>query len=154
MCALLKSSIWKFSNPPVRSTYEAMLSPRNGDSLVMSSQNQTGNGSTDPIAKSVGQSFSIAFSEELQRKGLIAERVAMRTFIGTEELRSGRSRTRAEIDVIIEVPRATQNELIDALATAKRRCSAWVGPDIKILLKAELKTGRALELKSLKKSPR
>lgn len=140
MCAMFKSSIWKFSNPAVKSTYEAMLSPRNGDSLVLSSQDQIGNESTDPIAKSIGQSFSIAFSEELQRRGLIAERVAMRKFIGTEELRSGGSRTRVEIDIIVEAPRANQNELIDALASAKRRCSVWAGAAIKIVLKAELKT--------------
>ena len=148
---MLESSIWKFSNPPVRSTYEAMLSPRNGDSLVLSSRDQNGNGSTDPIAKSIGQSFSIAFAGELERRGLIAARVAMQTFIGTEKLGSGRSRTRVEIDVIIEVPRATQNELIEALAVAKHRCSVSVGPDTKILLKAELKTGHALELRSLRK---
>ena len=151
MCAMLTSSIWKFGNPSVRSTYEAMLSPRNADSLVMSLQDQNGNGSTDPIAKSIGQYLAIAFSEELQRRGLIAERVAMRTFIGAEELGSGRSRTRVEVDVIIEVPRATQNELIDALAAAKRRCWAWAGPDIKILLRAELKTAHTLEVRSLRK---
>jgi len=148
---MFKSAIWKFSNPSMRSTYEAMLSPRNADSLVLSSQEQSGDGLAEPIAKLVGQCFSIAFGEELHVRGLIAERMAMRTFIGTEKLDSGRSRTRVELDVIIDVPRATQNELIDALGAAKRKCSAWAGPDIKILLKAELKTGRP-ELRSLTKS--
>jgi hypothetical protein len=150
---MFKSAIWKFSNPSVRSTYEAMLSPRNADSLLLSSQEQSGDGLTEPVAKLVGQRFSIAFGEELHRRDLVAERMAMRTFICTEKLDSGRSRTRVELDVIIDVPRATQNELIDALGVAKRKCSAWAGPHIKILLKAELKTGR-LGLRSLTKSSR
>lgn len=153
MCAMLKSSIWKFSNAPVRSTYEAMVSPRDAISHVMSAQNQSGNGSTEPVAKLIAECFSIAFSEELEVRGLVAERMAMQTFIGTERLGNGRSRTRVEIDVITEVSRATQNQLIDALASAKRRCSARVGSDIKILLKAELKTNN-LGLRSLDKSSR
>ena len=129
-----------------------MLSSRDADSLLMSSQTQNGNASADPIAKSIGQNFWVNFSEELRRRGLIAGRVAMRTFICAEELRNGRNRTRVEIDVIIEVPRASQNELIDALTATKRRCSVWVGPDIKILLKAELKTEQAPRFGSLTKS--
>jgi hypothetical protein len=142
MCAMYKSAIWKFSNPPVQSTYEAMLSPRNAASFVMQSQDQSENGFTDPIAKLIAQSFSIAFSHELQVRGLIAERLAIRTIIGSEGMSDGRSRTRVELDVIAEVPRATQNELIDAVHAAKRKCSHLVGPDIKILLKAELKMNR------------
>ena len=147
-----KSLIWKFSNPLSRSTCDAMLASRDADSLLMSSQIQNGNTSADPIAKPIGQKFWASFSEELHRRGLIADRVAMRTFICAEELRNGRNRTRVEIDVIIEVPRASQNELIDALTATKRRCSVWVGPDIKILLKAELKTEQALRFGALPKS--
>ena len=126
-----------------------MLSSRDADSLLLSSQTQIGNASADPIAKSIGQNFWVNFSEELHRRGLIADRVATRTFICPEEPRNGRHRTRVELDVIIEVPRASQNELIEALIFAKRRCSLWFGPNIKIFLKAELKTEPTVNLTSV-----
>lgn len=138
MSAIYTAPIWKFSDPPVRSSYES-ISPRNVDSPVFESQYQSDDGLTEPIAKLIGQCFLTAFSGELQLRGLIAGRMAMRTSLGIEELRGGRSRTRVELDVVAEVPGATHNQLIDALASAKRRCSADVGLDTKILLKAELK---------------
>jgi hypothetical protein len=136
---MYKSEIWKFSNLPVRSIYETMLSPRDDRAMVIQSQDSSGNGFADPIAKLVGQSFLFGFSEELHTLGFIAERLAMRSGIGTEKLREGRNRTRVELDVVVEVPQATQNQLIDALSAAKRKCSAFVGPHVKIVLKAELK---------------
>ena len=135
---MLKPSIWEFNNPAIKS-YEAMLSLRKGDSVVLSSQGQSEDGSTDPTAKLIGQNFLIALSDELQRRSLITERVVMRTFVGTERIRRRGRRTRVEIDIIIAVPGATKNQLIDALAATKRRCSAWAGPAIKIVLKAELR---------------
>jgi len=141
MCAMYKSAIWKFSNLPVKSIYEAMLSRRHDHAMVIQSQDSSGNGFADPIAKLIGQSFLFAFSEELHFRGLVAERLAMRSGIGTEKLCKGRNRTRVELDVVAEVPRATQNQLIDVLSAAKRKCSVLVGPDIKIVLKAELKMG-------------
>ena len=139
MCAMYKSEIWKFSNLPVRSIYEAMRLPRHDRAIVIQSQDSPHNGFADPIARLVSQSFLFAFSEELHTLGFIAERLAMRSGIGTEKLREGRKRTRVELDVVAEVPRATQNQLIDALSAAKRKCSALVGPHVKIVLKAELK---------------
>jgi hypothetical protein len=149
-----ESLIWKFSNPLSRSACGATFSSRNADSLLMSSQTQSGNGLADPIAKSIGQHFWVSFSEELQRRGLIAVRVTMRTFICAEKLRSSRSRTRVEIDAVIEAPLASQNELIEALVAAKRTCSRWFGPNVKVLLKAELRTEHTFELTSLAKSAR
>ena len=140
MCALYQPATWQFSDSSMRFTYESITSPRNTNSFVMQAQDQFDDGSTEPIAKLVGQCFTDAFSEELQLRGLVAGRTVMRTLTGTETLARDRRRTRVVVDVITEASGATQNELIDALAGAKRRCSAKVGSDIKILLKAELKS--------------
>jgi hypothetical protein len=141
MCAVYKPATWQFSDSSMRFTYESMTSPRNTNSLVMQAEDQFEDGSTEPIAKLVGQCFADAFSEELRLRGLVAGRTVMRTLTSAEELARDRRRTRVVVDVITEASGATQNELIDALASAKQRCSAKVGSDIKILLKAELKSG-------------
>jgi hypothetical protein len=154
MCAVPKPASWKFSDSSMRVTYESMISSRNIDSLVMQAQDQFENRSTEPIAKLVGQSFANAFSEELHFRSLVAARMLMRTFTSTEQLASSRHRTRVVLDIIIDVVGATQNELIDALANAKRQCSAQVGLDVKILLKAELKSGTVEHQSSNGSQPR
>jgi len=135
---MYKPTIWQFSDLSVRMVNEAS-SPFSADSIVMRSQHLPTDGFTEPISKLIGQRFSIGLSEELHLRGLVANDIAMRAVIAPEEPHLGRSRTRVELVVILQVPRATQNDLIDALVAAKRRCSMSVGPDIKILLRAELK---------------
>jgi len=142
MCAMYKSAIWQFSNPPMKTTYEAMLSRTDADSFVIRSQDRSDNHSTEPTAKLIGQGFSMALCEEIHSRGFAAEQVAMQTVIASEKLPGGRNRIRLELDVIVRVPKATANELIDAVRAAKRRCATIMGRNIKILLKAELKMSK------------
>lgn len=135
---MYQPAIWNFSDPSMRSTYETMTVSRNADSLVMQAKDD---GSSEQIAKLVGQYFSAALSEELNLRGLVGGRTVMQTLISTERLPDDRRRTRVELDVITEVPGATHNELIEVLVTAKDKCSVKIGSDTKILLKAELKSG-------------
>ncbi len=140
MCAMYKPAIWQFANPLVPTTYDSTLAPfNNADSLVIRWQEQSRRTLTQRQAGLIGQRFSIALSEELLVRGLAAKRTVMRTVINTERLRSGRNRTRVELDVIAHVPKATPSQLIDALSAAKRKCANSAGPGVKILLKAELK---------------
>lgn len=140
MGAMYKSVLWTFSNPGVRSTYDALELRHNGASLVVHSADLSTSTSSEPITTLVGQRFSTALSEELYSRGLSAKRVALRKVIKIEKGGRGRNRTRVELDLIAEVPAATQNDLIDALTAAKRKIQNVVGPNVKILLKAELKT--------------
>ena len=84
----------------------------------------------------------MALCEELNSRGFAAEQVAMQTVIASEKLPGGRNRIRLELDVIVRVPKATANELIDAVRAAKGRCATLMGRNIKILLKAELKMSK------------
>ena len=141
MCAMYQPTIWNFTDPSMRFTYESMISSSSADCFVMQGQDCSDDGSIESIAKSVGQCFSSAVSKELQLRGLLPGRTVLRTLTSTETLPGDRSRTLVELDLITEVPGATHNELIDVLVTAKRKCSSKVGLDIKILLKAELRSG-------------
>src|SRR5438045_7470897 len=95
------------------------------------------NPSTEPTTKLIGQGFSMALCEELNSRGFAAEQVAMQTVIASEKLPGGRNRIRLELDVIVRVPKATANELIDAVRAAKGRCATLMGRNVKILLKAD-----------------
>jgi len=136
---MYKPAIWQFSNSAVRTTYDAMVSPLDADLLAMRSQNRSKLGSAGAIVNMIGQCFWIALSEELHLRGFTAERIAIQTTTAIEQLSRDQSRTRVELDVIAQVPNATQNQLIDVLSIAKRRCATLAGRDVKILLKAELK---------------
>jgi hypothetical protein len=140
MCATFnKSAIWKFANPREPSIYEAVISSHNADPVVNALPAQSCDQPIEPVAKQVGQCFWIAFSEELHRRGFIADRVDLRAFMGTEKLIGRRDRIRVELEVITRIARSTHNDFIDALIFAKRRCLVCFGPDVKILLKAELR---------------
>lgn len=142
MCAMYKSALWQFIDPPVRTTYESMPSPFKINSLVMDSQAVSENPLAE-ITELMRQAFSLALCDELYSRGLSAEHFAMQILIGPEKLRDGRSRIRVELEVIIQVPSATANQLIDAISMAKRRCAIVGGRDVKILLKAELKISKS-----------
>jgi len=115
-----------------------MVSPFDADLLAMRSQNRRLD-SADPILNTIGQRFWMAISEELQLRGFAAERMAIQATTATEQLPGTESRTRVELDVVAQIPNATQSQLIDVLSRAKQKCANFAGPRVKIVLKAELK---------------
>jgi hypothetical protein len=137
---MYKPNIWQFSNSAVRTTYEAMVSPVDADLLAVRSQNLSKLDSADPILNTIGQRFWMALSEELHLRGFAAERIAIQATTATEQLPGTGSRTRVELDVVAQIPKATQSQLIDVLSRAKGKCANLAGPQVKIVLKAELKT--------------
>ena len=126
----------------MKATYEAMIDDGNHESALMQTDHRSANGSVEETTNLIGQYFSDAFSDELQLRGLVPGRTVMRTLSSTEILSEDHRRTRVELDVITEVFGATHNDLIDVLVSAKRKCSAKIGSDVKILLKAELRSGK------------
>jgi hypothetical protein len=152
---MYKPTIWQFTGSAVRANYDSMLPPTNPDWLVVRLQDRSN--SSWGSAGIIGEYFSIALHEELEARGLAAERVAMRTLTRTERLRSGVSRARVELDVIVEIPKGNPNQLIDALSTAKQRCLNASGATVKVVMKAELKMGplrgsSAIERNSIKQN--
>jgi hypothetical protein len=134
------STIWQLSDPSLRAGYEAMGSPVGADSLVMRLENQSKESLTESVGRLIGQSFCIALSEELQLRGFTAQRIAMRVVSSTERLRRNCSRTRVELDVIVSVPKMSQNDFIDTMRTTKEKSAVRAGANVKIILKAELET--------------
>jgi hypothetical protein len=145
MCAMYKPAVWQFTDSAVRSSYDSMPSPIGPDWLVMRSQDRSNSGSKGrAVARVIGECFSISLCEELESRDLPVQRIAIRTVTSTERFRGGNGRTRVELDVIVDVPKATPNQLIDALCAAKRRSVNVNGATVKILMKAELKTSRSV----------
>ena len=142
---MYKLPIWQFTDSSVRISSEAMLSPLGSDSRALHSESRARNGLTDSVAALIPQQFSVAFSQEMQLRALVVERFAMRSSISLEKRRDGRSRTRVELHIAIDVPDATVNQLIDALLEVKSRCEALAGSDIKIVMKAELQASHVVQ---------
>lgn len=136
---MYKPNIWQFSNSAVRTTYEAIVLPFDADLLAMRSQNRSRLDSADPILNTIGQRFWMALSEELQLRGFAADRMAIQATTASEQLPGTGRRTRVELDVVAQIPNATQSQLIDVLTRAKQKCASLAGPRVKIVLKAELK---------------
>jgi osmotically inducible protein OsmC len=74
------------------------------------------------IAASLGGCFSMALSNELGLAGFHPERIETTAVATLEELKLGWTLTRIELDVRARVPKATQNDFIDAALTAKTQC--------------------------------
>lgn len=107
------------------------------DWLVM--RLQDGSKASSGRAATVAECFSIALDEELEARGLVAKKVAMRTVTSTERFGRGNRRTRVELDVIVDIRNGAPSQLIEALCAAKQKCAIVVGSAVKILMKAELK---------------
>ena len=116
-----------------------MGSPLDADLLAVRSQNRSTPVSADPVLNTIGHHFWMALSEELHFRGLVAERIAIQATTVTEQLPRTGNRPRVELDVVAQIPKATQSQLIDVLSRAKRKCANLAGPRVKIVLKAELK---------------
>jgi len=66
--------------------------------------------------------FSMALGEELGQAGFKACDIATTATITLEELATGWTITRMQLDVTARVPRMVQNKFIDAAMRAKTRC--------------------------------
>ena len=74
------------------------------------------------IAASLGGCFSMALSNELALAGFHPERIETTAVASLEELKAGWTLTWIQLDVRAKVPKATQNNFIDAALTAKTQC--------------------------------
>jgi hypothetical protein len=142
MCALYKpTAILQLSDQSLRMVSTAVGLPLVDDSMVMRLENQSNGHLTESIGRLVGQSFCVALSEELQRRGFTARSIAMRTVTRTERPDCKGTRARVELDVVANVPRMTQNEFIDAMQAAKGKSALAVPATAKVILNAGLETG-------------
>ena len=66
--------------------------------------------------------FSMALGEELGIAGFWACDIATTATVTLEQLRTGWTMTRMQLDVTARVPRMVQNQFIDATMRAKTRC--------------------------------
>ena len=66
--------------------------------------------------------FSMALGEELGRAGFKVCDINTTATVTLEQLRSGWTMTRMQLDVTAQVPRMVQNKFIDAAMRAKTRC--------------------------------
>jgi osmotically inducible protein OsmC len=74
------------------------------------------------IAASLCGCFSMALSNELGLSGLHPERIDTTAIATLEELKAGWTLTRIDLEVRAKVPKATQNDFIDAALAAKTKC--------------------------------
>jgi osmotically inducible protein OsmC len=84
--------------------------------------NGIGTNPDELIAASLSGCFSMALSNELGLAGFHAERIETTAVATLEELKLGWTLTRIQLDVRARVPKATQNDFIDAALTAKTQC--------------------------------
>ena len=66
--------------------------------------------------------FSMALGEELGIAGFCICDIATTATVTLEQLRTGWTMTRMQLDVTAHVPRMVQNQFIDATMRAKTRC--------------------------------
>jgi osmotically inducible protein OsmC len=64
----------------------------------------------------------MALSNELGLSGLHPERIDTTAIATLEELKAGWTLTRIDLEVRAKVPKATQNDFIDAALAAKTKC--------------------------------
>src|SRR5437868_8560356 len=74
------------------------------------------------IAASLGGCFSMALSNELGLAGFHPERIDTTAIATLEDLEVGWTLTRIQLEVHAKVPKANQNDFIDAALTAKTQC--------------------------------
>jgi osmotically inducible protein OsmC len=80
--------------------------------------------SAELIAAAHAASFSIAFSDALNRAGFLAERIVTTATVTSEDLGTEDwTITRILLEVVAKVPAATLADFIDAAVSAKTGCS-------------------------------
>ena len=101
-------------------------------------------GQPNTVGAGISQRFSAILAEELHSRGLVARRIEMRSRATIEKLGAGASQIRVELMVTLDVPKATTNDLIDALTITRRKCAVRSGEPIKIILRAHLRAAAHL----------
>jgi lipoyl-dependent peroxiredoxin len=90
------------------------------------------------IAAAHAASFSRALSAELDRIGLLAERITTTAKVTSEVLSTGWVVTAILLDVVARVPAASISDFIDASMTAKTNCLVCRLLNAKVSLNARL----------------
>ena len=140
MRGVYRPLLWEFSGNGVRASFRSAALPSNTDFLVVCSQDGSSQKDLNHLGAQIGDYFSSTLSEELRSRAMVAARIAMHSVTSAPKLREGINRTRVELDLILDIPGANPNDLIDLLTRVKERCCVFAGDGVKILLKAELKT--------------
>lgn len=90
------------------------------------------------IAAAHAASFSRALSSELDRIGLLAERITTTAKVTSEALSTGWVVTAILLDVVARVPAARIDDLIDAAISAKTNCFVCRLLNVNVSLNARL----------------
>lgn len=74
------------------------------------------------IAAALSGCFSMSLANELGQAGLHPEQIETKATATLEELKAGWTLSHVQLDVRAKVPKATQNDFIDAAVRAKTQC--------------------------------
>jgi len=100
------------------------------------------------IAAAHAASFSMALAEELSGAGFTPQRIATTVTVTLEPQSVGWTVTAIQLDVLAEMPRATQGDFIRAAVRAKTNCT------ISRLLKANLAMSAKLQIAEPRNHPK
>ena len=146
---MFKPSTWDFNDAILTADDAKMFAPASADLFVLWRHDRSTAEQPNAVGAGISQGFSVILAEELQSRALVARRIEVRSLNIVEKLGSGANRMRVELTVTLDVPKATTNDLIDALTSTRRKCAVRSGEPIKIILRADLKAAAD----SLKKAP-
>jgi hypothetical protein len=130
------SPVWRFSDNGVEKRSSADLSNFAGTFLVRPDRARSLTQSE--FARTIGQFFLVALSEELKVRQLCPNRIAIRSTIDRKDSFSPGAGMHIELDVAVEGKNAIQNQFIDAVLAARRTCLASPVPEVKLRLTAQL----------------
>ena len=136
---MYKPGSWDSNEGTLTENDAKIFAPASADLFVLWRHDRSLVELPNTVGAGISQRFSAVLAEELQARGLVARRIEMRSQATIEKLGAGANRIRVELTVTLDVPKATTNDLIDALTITRRKCSVRSGEPIKIILRAHLK---------------
>ena len=131
---------WRFSDNGADAKSSVKLADFAGTFLVRLKQERTLTQSD--FARTIGQFFFLALSEELKVRQLCPNRIAIRSTLAGQDSFSMDTRIHIELDVAVQGRNVTQNQFIDAVLAARKMCLGVPVPDVKLRLTAQLEFER------------
>jgi len=136
---MYKPGSWDSNDATLTADDAKICAPASADLFVLWRHDRSMAGAPNTVGAEISQRFSAILAEELQSRALVARRIEMCSRTIIEKLGARANRIRIELTVTLDVPKATTNDLIDALTITRRKCAVRSGERIKIILQAHLK---------------
>jgi len=136
---MYKPGSWDSNDATLAADDAKICAPASADLFVLWRHDRSMAGAPNTVGAEISQRFSAILAEEFQSRALVARRIEIRSRTIMEKLGARANRIRVELTVTLDVPKATTNELIDALTITRRKCALGSSEPIKIILQAHLK---------------